>query len=217
MELTDLQKQIDYSTEVLGDYLQNLKFKELNAASSFPNILVLIPVQLLFFYVLQYFNFEIYISLLIPLILSFYQLFLFTDILNLWSYLLFVRTKSITERLKDQELERELGGGNNNPQQRAVTMARKNYFHLERYYMQSLNQSRKIFYFGILLATAGISSIPFIIYFKVDNAQNLAIIQAVLVSFVLVIFQLMYSKTNDSVNSFYKGLLEAYKDNFPNK
>ena len=64
----------------------------------------------------------------------------------------------------------------------------------------------------------GFAVIPVLIWLNIsglitigDQSWILAIIQAVLVSFVLVVFQLMYAKTTDSINQFYKGLLESYR------
>jgi len=135
----------------------------------------------------------------------------------------FVKSKivdlnKIEDLIQNLEIRKELKEAEKNKTSKNDILLRKHYLYLHKYYRQSLSQSKNIFGFGIILSILGFIGIPFLIWaneLEVISTKNqtwiLAAIQTFLVSFVLVIFQLMYAKTTDSVNQFYQGLLDAYK------
>jgi hypothetical protein len=209
-----LEEEIKNSSDALGGFLALSKSNQIDASKAFPKIIKWIPLQILLYFVCNIYlqdSSYFYIGYSIILILFFEQLWKLGSIYRLIGYFLFIRTTDIAERFREQELELELKN-TENQEQRNIIMTRKHYFHLEKYYRQSLAQNQHIFLFGIFIALLGITSIPFIIYLKVDNSVTLSIIQAILTSFVLVIFQVMYSNTNKSANAFYDGLLSTYKN-----
>jgi hypothetical protein len=130
-----------------------------------------------------------------------------------------VDLNQIEDSIQNLEIRKELKDAEENKTSKNDIMLRKHYLYLHKYYRQSLSQSKNIFGFGIILAILGFCGIPAIIWAssvgiikEASQAWILAVIQTFLVSFVLVIFQQMYAKTTDSVNQFYTGLLEAYKE-----
>lgn len=132
---------------------------------------------------------------------------------------IFIDTYFLDQKIDLNRIERDLLKAEINNEDKNLIFLKRQELQLHNYYRQSLSQSKNIFVFGIILAILGFSGIPFIIWAdNMDWIKNqsqpwiLAIVQAVLVSFVLGIFLKMYEKTTDSVNQFYQGLLDAYKE-----
>ena len=125
----------------------------------------------------------------------------------------FMKIENFEKRIHEYLFQLEL---KENPTQYNAIMLRKNYIHLENYFRQSLIQNRNIFIFGIMLSFIGVGVIPLILFMNNKDVTIISLIQAVLIGFILKIFQLMYSKTNDSVQKFYSDLAKGYENNIGN-
>lgn len=95
---------------------------------------------------------------------------------------------------------------------------------LKRYYDQSLNQSKWIFWVGILCLVAGmiIIVITLLFVFQSSHSNNNIIIAitggvtSILTNFVAVIFLKMYSETVKSLNIFHERLVTTHHLHFGN-
>lgn len=205
-------KELNDSRINIDKYTKLLKIKEIDSQDRLATILWLTLFEVFLYFLFNYFWSLNSVFYILIFVLVFIQIFLSYPIFALISHALLINVTKLEDRLQEYEIQNELREAKDELTRQNIMM-RKNYFHLQKYYKQSLNQSKNIFYFGLFLAILGLTSIPVIIYLKLENSSTLAIIQAVLTGFVLVVFQLMYIKTNESVNSFYQGLIESYKEN----
>lgn len=203
-EIIELANGLDKNTTLLNR-------KELEAQSRLTAIIIIFTVQILGLLSYLAFGYNIRILYTFFVVSLFVQITMSYPIWSLITHKLMVNVEELEDGLTERKIQEELQSANESTRQNI--MMRKNYFHLQKYYKQSLNQSKNIFYFGIFIAILGLASIPLIIYLRLENSSTLAIIQAILTGFVLVVFQLMYVKTNESVNNFYQGLIESYKEN----
>ena len=203
----DLQKEYSKNHEIILK-LAHVKYRSLSylpIRTSISFFVFIIGLVLFFVFQNNWVNLALFIIFLTSLEYHFRVLILF-----------FINTEELQFENNELGLRLELEDKSSDKNN---VLLRKHYLHLHKYYRQSLSQSKNIFGFGIILAILGFCGIPAIIWAsnigiikEANQPWLLAIVQAFLVSFVLGIFLKMYEKTTDSVNQFYQGLLEAYKE-----
>lgn len=157
----------------------------------------------------------------LTILVSFALYFTIFPIMNL----LMGRTNRIDAQILELEEEMDLLRiGDESLEKRAEKQFRIHQGELKRYYDQSLNQSKWIFWVGILSIVAGIGVILITLILIFNNpSSNSEIIIAVtgggagiLSNFVGVIFLKMYSESVKSLNTFHERLVTTHHLHFSN-
>jgi hypothetical protein len=162
--------------------------------------------------------FDLIKIVLLLLILNSLEIFL-RILLNIIHKLLYIhysnkKIKLYIEADEENQFKEEVKNSNSNYNDIII---RKNFISLQKLFNQSIRHNQKIFIFGFILIFLSLSIIPIIIITNSTNSIINQTIYTILVSFVLVIFNNMFTKSNQTAKEFYVGLMNSYKEIYKNK
>jgi len=104
-EKKDTITKLEQYNELFDDMLDNRKTREFNAAQALTKILILVPIQLLAVVAIFWLHLPLYVLILVAPTLV-YQIYRLEDILSLLSFLIFMRPKAVSDRIKELELQK---------------------------------------------------------------------------------------------------------------